>query len=188
MTSRNFLFVLNNYSEEEINTVKDYFTENCKYGIFGKEVGKQGTPHLQGFMILNKPAKLSGVIKGFTKRAHIEKCLGSARQNYDYCGKEGLIFEWGNAKLLGAGKRSDLLEVLKDPKSVVQTRPDLYVKYHRGIEKLIQKEDIKTLNAFLASMFCNVIIGLPGTGKTRYVMEKHGSENVFKIDSIEGTL
>jgi len=41
--SRNFVFTLNNYTTEEVELVKEW---DCKYLIFGKEIGESGTPHL----------------------------------------------------------------------------------------------------------------------------------------------
>lgn len=46
MTARNYLFTINNYSDTEIEEIKKFFETHCKYGIYGKEKGDKGTPHL----------------------------------------------------------------------------------------------------------------------------------------------
>jgi len=49
--SLNFVFTLNNYTEEEVEEIDAIVgTEGCSvvYLDYGKEVGQEGTPHLQG--------------------------------------------------------------------------------------------------------------------------------------------
>jgi len=49
---RNFVFTLNNYSEEEHETLLK--CDSFKYIIIGREIGDSGTPHLQGYAELKK--------------------------------------------------------------------------------------------------------------------------------------
>ncbi len=64
---RNWDFVVNNYSDEDIIDMKFYLdTNNCTY-YFQEEIGKSGTPHLQG-IIMYKNAR--------DKRSIINKSLG----------------------------------------------------------------------------------------------------------------
>ena len=64
---RNWDFVVNNYSEQDIEIMKEYLdTNNCQY-YFQEEVGEKGTPHLQG-IIMFKHAR--------DKKAIIKKSLG----------------------------------------------------------------------------------------------------------------
>ena len=44
--------MLNNYTEEEFENIKRVLEDKCKFAIVGKEVGENGTPHLQGFFNL----------------------------------------------------------------------------------------------------------------------------------------
>lgn len=87
MSSRNYIFVLNNYTEQEESDIKIFIETWCKYGIFGHEIGKQGTPHLQGFIILKTPWSFKTLKNKINKKCHLEKCLGNAISNFDYATK-----------------------------------------------------------------------------------------------------
>lgn len=55
----NCMFTVNNYTDDCIKKVKDFITEYCSYGVFGKEAGElEETPHLQGYLELKR--KLAG--------------------------------------------------------------------------------------------------------------------------------
>jgi hypothetical protein len=43
----NAVATLNNYSEEDVEKMQLFFHTQCSYGVYGKEVGESGTPHLQ---------------------------------------------------------------------------------------------------------------------------------------------
>lgn len=85
--SRKWCITLNNYTEEEYNYTKNTAnTKGWKY-IIGKEVGEQGTPHLQIY-IESKNAVSFACLKSINNRFHIEKAKGNVRDNYVYCSKE----------------------------------------------------------------------------------------------------
>ena len=50
---RAFVFTLNNYTDVEYDRIV-YFCSDKKYSIIGKEVGQNGTPHLQGYCSLGR--------------------------------------------------------------------------------------------------------------------------------------
>lgn len=54
-------FTLNNYSEEEYDLFCTFGNDYCKYFVMGREVGKEGTPHLQGYFSLKKKKTLEGL-------------------------------------------------------------------------------------------------------------------------------
>jgi len=85
--SRNFIFVINNYTPEEVEVVKGW---DCKYLIFGKEIGEEGTPHLQGYVCFENQMTLSALKKKYSVRNnHWEPARGTPQRASDYC-KKGL--------------------------------------------------------------------------------------------------
>jgi len=88
--SRGYCFTLNNYTEEEYENIKENLHKNTvlKY-ILGREVGKQGTPHLQGYLYFKEGQTFDYVKnKVVGPRSHIEKAKGTPKQNKNYCGKD----------------------------------------------------------------------------------------------------
>lgn len=81
--SRNWLFVLNNYTDEEIEEIKSC---TCRYLIFGKEKGEEGTPHLQGYVNFATQRVLAGV-KKLLPRAHWDIPNGPPHTQKVYCSK-----------------------------------------------------------------------------------------------------
>lgn len=101
----NFVYTLNNYSEEDINNIQT--SPLWTYTCYGKEVSKTGTPHLQGYMELKRRKRLSALKKLDTfKQMHIERRKGTQTEAINYCKKEGFFFEFGTRKI--QGKRNDL--------------------------------------------------------------------------------
>lgn len=49
--TRRILFVINNWTEEEYLDLSVDLPNFCKWLILAKEVGDQGTPHIQGLYI-----------------------------------------------------------------------------------------------------------------------------------------
>lgn len=102
-------FTMNNYTEKDVAALKA--CEDYKYIVVGKEIGANGTPHLQGYMQLYKRArpsvklwkKLSDL---FEKRPHREAAKGTSAQNFAYCSKDGDYFEVGEPRK--SGTRTDL--------------------------------------------------------------------------------
>jgi len=105
-----FVFTVNNYTDDEYQWLTTTFPQNFapSWLIVGKEVGENGTPHLQGACILGGQRAFSTVKMwpGF-RRAHLETMRGKPEDSRRYCMKEDSnAFESGN--LPSPGKRNDL--------------------------------------------------------------------------------
>lgn len=88
---RAYCFTYNNYGENDVDTLTQYFVKrNMKY-IIGKEVGKEGTPHLQGYFYSENAISFKALKNDFPK-IHFEKSKDTPsriKSNLKYCSKDG---------------------------------------------------------------------------------------------------
>lgn len=87
-------FTLNNYVANDLRRI-NVFKSQCVYLVFGKEVGANNTPHLQGYFCLLKRQRLTALKKSFSSTAHLEIARGLPSQAADYCKKDGDFVEYG---------------------------------------------------------------------------------------------
>lgn len=144
MTSTRWCFTINNYSEDDEQSCTDFLSSgNVVYGVVGREIGESGTPHLQGFVILHNPQRLSFLRRKISDRGHYERCNGTSEQNRDYCRKDGDFEEFGTFPSR-QGARTDLDRLLawadeftvnngRAPTSpdIAKHQPHAYLKYPR---------------------------------------------------------
>lgn len=118
-------FTINNYELEDLTGFLNYEPTYIKYLVVGQEIGENGTPHLQGFIHLDKDPKKCGIkfwkaeIPG-GQRAHFEQARGTDEQNRDYCTKDGPWIEIGQPqqetnkyKLIYETVKRDLYEAVE---------------------------------------------------------------------------
>lgn len=163
--NRKWCFTLNNWSKKELKNIKKI---TCEYMVIGKEVGENGTPHLQGYIVFKNARSLSGIKKeeGF-ERCHLEVTKGTVSQNYDYCTKDGDFIEIGEKPIEKPGKRNDLEDIRKiileggKMRDVISYGANLQgIKYAEKILSYVeQKRDWKPKVLWF--------YGESGTGKTR---------------------
>lgn len=83
---KRWCFTLNNWSQDEYDELIRFGSSNSY--IIGKEIGEEGTPHLQGYFECQTKIRLTAC-KKINARAHWEFAKGTRNQNFDYCSKEG---------------------------------------------------------------------------------------------------
>ena len=116
MSYRNFVFTLNNPTDEEIAILRDVTTnlvngrQWCVYIVFQSEIGgREMTRHLQGYMEMKKKIRVSTIKRrlGMT-RIHLEKRRGSQEEAIEYSKKDATREEGDNAVFveMGVKKRS----------------------------------------------------------------------------------
>lgn len=180
-TIRRFCFTLNNYTEEDVEKIKNFIKSYCKYGIFGKELcPTTNTPHLQGFCNLNSVLRFSTIKKRINNRIHLEKAIGSDIQNQAYCSKAGDTFEQGTP--CGQGRRSDIHALLADVvagerniQTLATNHASVYIRYFRGIERYLH-----TVFPILPRDHKTEVFyywGPPGSGKSRRALEEARATN-----------
>lgn len=96
MSYKNWIFVLNNYTVDTESMMQVSHSE-VTYIVYGHEVGESGTPHLQGYLELDKKRTLNSVKKLFgVNSLHLEPRAGTQKQAVDYAIKDGNdIYERG---------------------------------------------------------------------------------------------
>lgn len=86
---RRWAFTLNNWTEEEYDTLTQYFLKRKALYIIGKEIGEEcGTPHLQGYFEV-KNAVAFKMLKNKWPRVSWRMANGDREQNRIYCSKDG---------------------------------------------------------------------------------------------------
>ncbi len=79
-----------------------------QYLVRGKEVGKNGTPHIQGYCVLYQRKRLTGMKKLYP-RAHLEVMKGTPLEAATYCKKDGDFEEIGKLPLTAAETSSEMM-------------------------------------------------------------------------------
>ena len=86
---RNFCFTVNNYTDSQIKGLDNY---NCNYLVYGLEIGKLGTPHIQGYIEFTHPKTISAFNKGLIAKKAVSglivnHAMGHLKQASGYCKK-----------------------------------------------------------------------------------------------------
>lgn len=185
MSHRTWMYTINNYTEQEIIQLKA-FTANMHRCC--KEIGENGTPHLQGVITWTRTYRF-GALKKLLPKAHWEPAKANDPENY--CTKGEIIID---IKKNDQGQRTDLLDVAEAIKSGRSVRevafnfPREYIKFNRGIEKLKFLVDQDNNDTWYDTEVI-VIIGPSGIGKSRKVRELAGKNRIYNVpEPINGSL
>lgn len=174
--SRRWCFTLNNYTEEDLTFWDSAVLNNVvTYVLYAKEVGQEcGTPHLQGYLELAKKKTLKGLKSTLQATIHLEVAKGSLAQQVAYISKQSTPVTFGTP--MAQGKRNDLEEVkdLLDSgasmAAIAETHFSNFIRYERGFRSYINLSR-QSRNRDPPEVYA--LVGKPGTGKTRYVHDKH---------------
>lgn len=183
--------------------IKAAFKEmaSTKYYIMADEVGgNEKTQHTHIYVMFNTPVRFSTLKKRFPV-AHIERCLGTAKENYEYVTKtgkwegtekettkvDGTIEEWGERPNFdNAGRNSlkqqlfTLVEQGYSNLEIMRMNTDFVGMMNTADDIRLEILMDKYKNVF-RELEVTYIFGDAGLGKTRYVMEKYGYSNVYKV-------
>jgi len=183
LRSRNWCFTLNNPVSDDIPEM--FEQKGALYGVWQKEEGEQGTPHLQGYVMFSETKTMSAVLKMVAPwKPHLEKRRGTHAQAKAYCEKTKgrLAGPWSfGEEPAGQGKRNDLAALkraLDEGLSEVRIADSddlfpVWVKHFKAIERYKRLKSEKSRNW---ATITQVLYGPPGTGKTRWVHEHAGPD------------
>lgn len=200
---RNVVYTFNNYTDDDIAHLKKI---PARYHVMGFECGDQkSTPHIQGFIMLQKQLRHSQV-QALLKKNHFEAMRSSAYSADAYCrkgiqshkeweelgvdgpnyGKDAKV--WSEGEMSTQGKRTDLQRlheaIFKEKKSyyeICQEHPSI-LRYANSVRALIHRRDTRVKQPY-TDMKVIVIWGPSGYGKTLRAFEI--DPNYF-TPSIEG--
>jgi hypothetical protein len=166
--SRGWVFTLNNYTDEQYQTIWEQSEPYATYIIIGKEVGASGTPHLQGYLEMRN-AKTMRAVKNLlaTPQIHLEPRRGTVKQAADYCKKDGSFQERGTLPTSANAGTNDWAEVIRlaeigDLQTLKANYPRHYLTYYRTI-MCIRAHNCHILNELTNEWWH----GPTGTGKSR---------------------
>ena len=173
---KDWCFTLNNYDENQNTEMERILIDESvvRYAIYGKEVGRSGTPHLQGYLCLVKKQRFDSVKKLFGIDQE-GRNKGTHDQARDYCKKDGNFKEFGIDEG-GASRRSDLttaaseLREGKSIKDIALDHPVTYIRNYRGLHQYLHMiQEPVAVDGLRGHWFH----GKSGVGKTRSSTGKH---------------
>lgn len=141
------------------------------------------TPHYQGYVEFTDATRFSTFNNGITDHAHLEESRGSPEDNIKYCSKEESRQDgpWRFGEPAQIGRPTCIQEYAELAISGATLRdmaladPAKFLRYSRGVQTLT------TLFAPRRDIAPEVVLlfGPPGTGKTRFVMDKYELDEVY---------
>ena len=162
--SRAWCFTLNNPKGDET------YALHAVYTIVGDEVGDSGTPHHQGYIYFENARTFTAIQKMLPKGAHIERALGNAEQNREYCSKDGKIF-YEDGVCPKQGKRTDF-QAVREALAAGERMSDI-VEWATSFQSVRSAEMILKYKETRRNWVPEVLWfwGGTGTGKTRQAFE-----------------
>lgn len=132
--AKRWCFTLNNWSKDDFCSICSTIKDKCSIGIIGKEIGEQGTPHLQGYIEFKTKARPKSKFE--CDKIHWEKCKGNREENITYCSKDDDVWYHG-----------------LEPPYKVEIK-EFYKWETKIIEKLNEEPDDRTINWIWESNGC----------------------------------
>jgi len=174
--ARRWVVVCNNYDQEDEACLKE-FADIVEFAIFAKEVGKQGTPHLQGFVHFKKQMYFTQVA-AMMPFWNLRMAKGTDWENYVYCSKqdpEAVIYgEIPDEKYsrdekkvkTGAAAYERTLQLALQGR-LLEIQADHLIRHYMSIKRLCADTPV-TLPVIDGALEHLWIWGAPGCGKSRF--------------------
>lgn len=208
--SRKWQVTLNNPSDRDLThesiKTKIQGIKSIKYYCLADEIGLEThTPHTHIFIYCSR-LRFS-TLKRMFPDGHIERAYGTAEENRAYVRKDGkwakdekadtsvagTFEEWGEIpKEPGAGYRTDMSEIYEQiyngaSNAEIMAKNPEAAQYINKMDKIRQEILESEYRETWRNLTVIYIFGPTATGKTRYVMEKHGYGSVYRVtDYLDG--
>jgi len=200
---RNYCLTINNPKEND-DEFSEYLQklDHLKYFVFAREKGDgsennpNGTIHLQVYLEFTT-AKTFKTMKKMFPTAHIEMRMGTKKAARDYILKVGKYADKAHTRIgeviefgefVEERARTDLAKLTKlieNGATEAEIRleyPTQYLLMQNKIRQYIQSlKEEAFKNTRRLDLTVTYIYGDTGSGKTRYVLDKYGDENVFRM-------
>lgn len=187
------------YNHDRIKQELDKL-KSCIYWIMGDEIGgKDGTYHTHIYAVFRTPVRFS-TLKNRFPVAHIERTTGTHKSNIEYVKKIGkwkdtdkgatsvanTIEEWGECPPEANGTDEHLAQLYQYIKDGLSN----YEIIEKSTDYLFDTDKIDRVRLLLKKveyedkwrdLQVTYIWGKTGLGKSRYVMEKYGYKNVYRV-------
>ncbi len=205
--SRKWMLTINNpqvceLDRERIRQILSLF--HPSYYCMSDEIATTGTYHTHIFLYSTSPIRFNTVKTRFPT-AHIEKALGSAKQNRDYIQKggkweddekaetsvEGTFYEFGMLPSEGEEKDPKMYRLLQNVKEgmsttdIIDDSPSFAFK-SREIENLRDTYLHERYKHEKRNIKVTYLFGASGTGKTSSIYAKHPISEIYRIIDYNG--
>lgn len=116
---------------------------------------------------------------------------GTPQQASDYCAKQDTRISMAQVygELPQQGKRNDMKDIYQmitdgaTRKDIREAYPSQYLRYKNKIESVIDELREEKFKNVFRQLEVRYLVDSPGVGKTRYIMEKYGYENVYRVSN-----
>lgn len=204
---RAWVFTFNNYTAADFKALKDLplqgkWAGSVRYICISREVGDQGTPHLQGFVYFKNPVFFSALMDRFNCYWMPKKEKATAEHNRNYVFKLGPkwaskprpleTFEWGvlpSSPGDGSKKGGEItkqqwqhiVELARNNnfESLAEEHPDILVRHVNGLQRVRSELRPNVPDLPPGTQVGLWLMGVPGVGKSHYAHEVFKGEGIY---------
>jgi hypothetical protein len=185
--TRKMVFTINNYTEADVEMVKEL---DCIACVAGLEVGEQGTRHIQGAVIWRNAKTFTAAQKLLCEKGKCAtlKMKGTWAQQ-EYCKKEGRVIRDDEFAEVGQGRRTDIIALRDACKrgasdaELCDELPEESAKYQRFIgfaRNAYREAGVVELPRGSKKLGTWMWSEGPNMGKTTWVRDKFGDDLYIK--------
>ena len=199
--ARDWCFTVNNpvQSEQEFMSYLQTLPD-LRYVVFQKEKAPEtGTEHYQGYFEFTQQKWFTTIKKYLSEKAigvaaHIEARRGKRTQARNYCMDEDTrispqYYEYG--EFIEDGERTDLTDIMHDIENgmsfydLSKKHGDRFIRVMKWAKEFRQAHLENKYKRVFRNMKVYYIYGSAGCGKTSYVFNKHGYDDVYRTTNYE---